>query len=123
MTQFLAALPFLLSGLLCITLIDTVGAYASRRLNFNYGYLAILSFAIYTVLGGVISKTHGLIIALLVNMVIGLYDATIGWKLSRRLNANTGLSNDELKELTPSTNLTVMLAVSLLFTYIGYLLV
>jgi hypothetical protein len=122
MSQLIQLSAIMLVGLIAVTLIDTIGAYASKVMNFNYGYLTILSFIVYASIGSFISKHYSFNTAFAINLVIGFYDATIGWNLSRRLGANTGLSEDQLRKITVSRNLTVMLPITLLFTYIGHLL-
>jgi hypothetical protein len=122
MSQVMQLSIVMLVGLIAVTLIDTLGAYASRVLNFKYGYLALLSFIVYASIGSFVSKHYSFNMAIAINLAIGFYDATIGWNLSRRLGANTGLNEEQQKKMTASANLTVMLVISLLFTYIGYLL-
>lgn len=122
MTQLIQAVPFLVAGLITIILIDTLGAYASRRFHFNYGYLALLSIIVYIFIGYFLSQKFNLTIALLVNLALAFFDATIGWKLSLKLKPPTGLDKQQLKTLTPSVNLSVMLVFSFVLTFIGYLL-
>jgi len=90
MNYYLYITIYFLTGLICITLIDTVGAVASRKLNFKYTYLSIVSFIVYIGIGYLISKQYGLTIALIVNAILGLYDSTVGMSLSIRAKANTG---------------------------------
>ena len=123
MNEMVLVFPFLISGLLAVTAIDTLGAYTSRRMNFNYGYLAIFSFVVYGFIGYTVSKHFSLNLAFVTNLLIAFYDATIGWKLSRWCGANTGMTDEELANFKVSTTLSVMLFVSLLFTFIGYLFV
>src|SRR5205085_1681659 len=92
MSQFIHTIPFLLGGLIFVTLIDTVGAYASRRFNFNFGVFAIGSLLIYTFMGYFLTKKVGLSMTVFTSLAIAFYDATIGWKLSRKLKPKTGLS-------------------------------
>ncbi len=90
MNYYLHITIYFLAGLICITLIDTVGAVASRKLNFKYTYLSIVSFIVYIGIGYLISKQYGLTFALIVNAILGLYDSTVGLSLSIRAKANTG---------------------------------
>jgi|GEM_PF-2649681 len=81
---------YFLIGLTCITLIATLGAVASRKFNFKYTYLGMLSFAIYIVIGYLLSGCHfELITVLAMCALLGLYDSTIGLKLSIRFKANS----------------------------------
>ena len=117
----MVAIPYFLAGLLAIALIDTVGAIASRVFRFNYAYLSILSLVVYTAMGYLVARKAGFSIALLVNLALGFFDATVGLKLSMWAKANLGAYKDEV-ENTPVTHmLTIMLFVSMFFAYIGYL--
>ncbi len=120
MIALVQCLPFLAVGIIAITLLNTVGAYASKKYKFRFVYLSMFSILIYILLGAYLSKTQGLNIAILVNLAIGFYDATIGWKLMRRIKPETGLTEDQLKLMNTSTNLKIMLFVSTVFTFIGY---
>jgi hypothetical protein len=50
MTAESPLLRFIL-GVILIVLLDTIGAFASNRINFKYTQLIPLSFAIYAVIG------------------------------------------------------------------------
>ncbi len=108
MTQLIQGLPFLIGGLISVTIIDTAGAIASRRLGFNYGYLTFASLIVYTLIGSFVSKKLGLDIAILISLIISFYEGTVGYMLSKKLNANTGLTDEELQKLTVSFNLPVI---------------
>jgi hypothetical protein len=123
MPQIIQLLPFLLSGLIAVTIIDTVGAYTSGVMNFNYGYLAIFSFIVYGFIGYTVSKNFSLNLAFILNLLIGFYDATMRWKLCRLFGANTGMTQEQLEKVNMSTNLASMLLVGFVFTLIGYGLV
>lgn len=107
-------------GFIAINFIDTVGAVASRRLNFNYGYLSIFSFATYMGVVYFLTPAYSLPTALFANIILGVYDATIGFWLSIILGANTGYSEEKMKAMLGKQTITIMLAVSLLFGMIGY---
>src|SRR5260221_13545389 len=114
------ALIYLLLGLSLITFTDTLGAISSRKLNFKYTYLSILSFAVYTFIGYLISKQYGIPIALLVNGLLGLYDSTIGFKLSIILKANTGLNPQKSMELVNGKTALIMIIISFEFAIFDY---
>jgi hypothetical protein len=80
----------LLTGCLTVFALDALSAIASRHFAFNYARLAPLSFIIYSIIGFVgareADQTTGVILA----AAIGFFDATIGWKTSMVLKANTG---------------------------------
>lgn len=80
----------LLWGFLTIALFDILGSLASRQFNFNYTYLASGSFVIYCVFGFLGTKKTNLKTGVLVAAAIGLFDSTIGWKISMLLKTNTG---------------------------------
>ena len=80
----------LLTGCLIVFMLDALTSIASRRFNFNYARLAPISFIIYILIGfagtRVADQGTGIILA----AAIGFFDATIGWKTSMLLKANTG---------------------------------
>jgi hypothetical protein len=119
---FIQALPYILGALAAVTIIDTVGAWASRILNFNYGYLSILSFAAYILLGYFMPKQVGFSVVVLAGLLVGFYDATIGLKLSHIFKANTRMTEEELQKFTTSFALALMLFLSPVLVGIGYLL-
>src|SRR3954454_23681744 len=83
------------TGILLITLLNTTGAIASRKLKFNYGLLSPISFVIYTFVGYMISKDKPMDVALACNVLIGLFEAVAGYNLITRLKANTGGAEEE----------------------------
>jgi uncharacterized membrane protein len=110
----------LIAGLLAITLLDTLGAIASRKMNFKYTYLSIVSFAIYVFIAFWVSKDYGLKPAILINGILGLYDGTIGFWLSLVLRANIGKSAEESK-MTPDTQSAItMIVMAIIFAFIGF---
>ena len=88
----------LITGWALVLGIATIGAAASRRFNFNYGILSFLSLAIYLGISiwatRAVDATAGITIAGLITLV----DATLGWKLCRKFNANFGSLSEELEE-------------------------
>jgi cytochrome c oxidase subunit IV len=108
----------LISGLTAVTLIDTLGSITSRKWNYNYAYLSLLSFLVYGLLG---YFGHGLTGSLRWSMVIaiaaGLYDATVGHEISHKLKANFG-------KLGTQTSLRDRIVVMIFFSgglaYLGY---
>lgn len=60
-----------------------------------YGRLAPLSFIIYGAIGLVGAHEIGQVTGIILAAAVGFFDATIGWKTSMILKANTGnLDND-----------------------------
>lgn len=116
-------LPFVLLGIALISLLDTFGAIASRKLNFNYGLLSPVSFAIYTCIGYFISKGNTMDIAIACNILIGMFDAIVGWNFSMKLKANTGEAEGQLIEITEGQRIIVMALIGSFFAVIGYMMV
>lgn len=85
-------------ALLSITLIDTLGSIISRKFNFNYSFFSIFSLATYVLTGFYLSFVTSSLWALLLCGVIGLYDGTVGLKISSKLKANVENVNfDKMK--------------------------
>lgn len=118
--NYIAVIPVLMCGLLVVTVIATVGAIASRKFNFQYTWLSIASAILYTYAGYLLSRQTDLLMALIVNNVIGFYDATIGLKLCIAFKANFQMVDEEVE--LPSTQFSVatMMFVSTMLTLLGY---
>ena len=114
------ALLILFCGLLFITIIDTAGAIASRKLNFKYARLSVLSFAVYIGVGYLVSKQYGFDTALFINALLGTYDATIGLRLSYILKANNGVDPDQRLKPLSIKAVVFMIGVAGIFTTLGY---
>lgn len=118
MPEMMNALPLIAFAILAVTFIDTIGAFASRRLQFNYTYLSVLSLAVYALLGyfgaGVTSNK----MVLLASVIVGAYDATVGFKLSKICKANFGIF--ETEKVTYGYVLVAMIIIAPLFSGIGY---
>lgn len=81
--------------MLSIGLFDVVSSIASTQFNFNYSFLAAISFIIYGTFGFIATKEKSLKTGVLIAAAIGLFDSTAGWKISILLHANTGnIKND-----------------------------
>lgn len=115
-------LPVLLSGILVVTLIATVGAIASRKLNFNYMWLSFASAIAYTCMGYFISANFGLLMAVIVNNLVGFYDATICLKLSIACKANFKIVDEEVELPSSQFSVVTMMFVSTALAFLGYLL-
>ncbi|MCQ6961198.1 hypothetical protein [Mucilaginibacter aquariorum] len=104
----------LLWGLIAICLCDILGAIASRQFNFNAAILAPVSFIIYIAFGFAGTQRKRLTTGLLISAGIGLFDSTIGWKISMLLKANTGnLKNNPTIPVWISTAIFVTILASL----------
>ena len=122
MTNLAQVSLFTFAGIIAVTLIDTLGAIASRKFNFNYGWLIILSLLVYTFTAYFISARTNLSLAFLANCIIGLYDGTLGWKFALALNAKTGMTEEEIKDANLTLRLVAMLIISFGFGYLGFLI-
>ncbi|MEI9944175.1 MAG: hypothetical protein WDN26_08100 [Chitinophagaceae bacterium] len=111
-------IKYLLIGLVLITLIDIGGSILSRRLHFNYTFLSVLSFFVYTLVGYLSSKQFELNTAIFLTGFLGLYDSTIGHKLAIRFKANTGM--EEYKKTATVATIIVMIVIAMLFGLLGY---
>lgn len=115
-------LIYALVGLASITLVDTIGAIASRKMNFKYSYLSVVSFTIYILVAFFVAKDYSLPLALFINAILGLYDGTIGFWFSIILKANNGLTTEQINELLGVKSGFYMILISLIFSIIGYIL-
>jgi hypothetical protein len=80
----------LLAGCLIVFVLDALSSIASRRFNFNYARLAPLSFIIYVAIGFAGARQADQVTGIILAAAVGFFDATIGWKTSMLLKANTG---------------------------------
>ncbi|HMW65385.1 MAG TPA: hypothetical protein PKC82_00550 [Chitinophagaceae bacterium] len=113
-------IKYLIIGIFSITLVDTLGAVASRKMNFKYIYLSFISIAIYILVAFFVSKEYILINVLLTNAILGLYDCTIGLWLSIVLRANNGLTAEQIKELFTLKSSIAFIVISVFFGLIGF---
>lgn len=117
--DYSALLLFLLSGLAIITVIDTVGAILSRKLQFKYVYLTVVSGALYIIMGYLVSLKFSLGIALGVNAILGLYDGSAGLWLCLKLKANIDNREETADMLNVKTAVTMMV-VAVVLGLIGH---
>ena len=83
---------WLIIGIISIIILDVLGSITSRLMGFKYVYLAPISFIFYTFLAFIITRDLNWRIAILVSLFLGVFDATIGWKLSIFFKANVDTS-------------------------------
>jgi uncharacterized protein YqgC (DUF456 family) len=108
------------SGLAGITLIDTAGALTARILQVKYAWFSIFSFLIYTVTGYYFSRRYGVSIALYMNGLLGLFDGTIGFWLSIKIDGDHGLVPEAARKMLGPRTATMLVAVALVSGMIGY---
>ena len=109
-------------GLLTITLIDTIGSIVSRRLNFKFVYLAPLSLITFATVGYFVSKDYNLSTAITCTSLLGFYDATAGWQFSLFLKANSGLSEEQIKQSSTVSRVVGMIIIAVVLGYLGYII-
>ena len=73
---------YLLAGIVCVLLIDSLGAIAAKKLSFNYKKLRVLSLLVYLSIGYFSGQNTGPVVTALVCILVGLVDSTIGWKIA-----------------------------------------
>lgn len=91
----------LLAAMGLVTLIDITGSISSRKFNFNYGHFAVLSFLVYTGTSYVLySLTESKPAVLMLLLLLGFYDSTVGWKIAKKYKANYGKFNEMMEKMT-----------------------
>jgi uncharacterized membrane protein len=120
MKDFNILICYLISGLLVIVLIATLGAVLSRKLDFKYSYLSLVSAILYIIVAYLICKIADLKTALVVNGFLGLIDSTIGFRLSIKFQANSGYTKEQSTNMIGvKTSFAVMIS-ALAFSLVGY---
>lgn len=117
---YLHAWIYLISGLIVITITDTLGSVASRKFNFRYASLTFLSVGIYICFGCITCIRYDLVTALWVNGLLGLFDGTVGLYLSIILGANTGLDKKKSLQHVNMTTAVSMIIFACLLVLPGY---
>lgn len=110
----------LIFGISVICLIATVGAVASRKLNFNYAYLSILSVSLYGILGFEICSNADFKSAIIVNSLLALFDSTIGFMLSIKCESNSGYTKEQSLKMIRSKTTISLIIYALILTLAGY---
>lgn len=85
-----------LLGVLLVTLLDSLGAIASRNFDFKYSNLSTVSTLLYLLIAFLITKKTDIKTGVIFSGLLGLFDATIGWKISMLLKANVGNLKTEI---------------------------
>jgi hypothetical protein len=123
MHQLLYSFLVLLLGIGLVTIIDVSGSIISRRLNFNYGYFTILSFVAYVSVSYlVVSGTHKALLTMIVVMLVGLYDATVGFAIAQKLKANYDVSKEAMEKMTLTNRVSAVNIFAILCGIVGYYL-
>jgi|SRR6218665_561941 len=116
------AIACLVTGILAVTIIDTLGAIASRKMRFNYEALSILSIAVFLFVGYFLAGYYNLLTIVIVCGLIGFYDGTIGFRLSQKFKANTALSKEQLTSLRNPATALFMIIIACISGWLGHLL-
>ena len=111
-------------GLVLITALIVLGAIASRKFDFNFSYLSIVSLIIYLSASytgaSMISSLAGITLVGL----LGLYETTIGLKLILKFGANIEDFTEDLDDILDE-NLNphpgVVVTMVLIYMFIGWL--
>ena len=108
-------------GLLAVTMIDVLGSISSRKFNYKYVYLTPVSFLVYAIVGYSGYHLATFLWTLTIACTIGIYDGTVGWRLSIILNANFGDKEEYAKGLSLASRISGMIMMSGFFGLIGFL--
>jgi|GEM_PF-2739207 len=103
----------ILTAAAIIFLLNTGGAFLSKILRFNYGYLAPISAIFYLFLAYFASLLFGMGMALLTNAIVGAFDGSLCWRVVKKIGPELGPHYDQLMEIPENfvTVYTVVLAV------------
>jgi hypothetical protein len=78
-----------LSGIVAVLTLDTIGSLLSKRLGFFYGRISPISLLLWTAAGALASRAGTALLALflgvLAGLMVGLVDSTVGWWISWRI--------------------------------------
>ncbi|MCU0393889.1 MAG: hypothetical protein MUE81_22490 [Thermoflexibacter sp.] len=111
-------LSIFLVGISAVTLLDSLGAIASRQLNFNYSLLSFVSFIFYVGFAFFLTRQADKKTTIVLTGLLGLFDATIGWKLSELLGANTA---ENKIEITTTILITTAIFMTIFASLLGLL--
>lgn len=120
MKDFNFLICYLISGLFIIVVIATLGAVLSRKLNFKYSYLSLVSAILYITVAYLICKIADLKTALIVNGFLGLFDSTIGFRLSIKFQANSGYTKEQSTNMIGVKTSVAVMIFALAFSLAGY---
>lgn len=112
-------IKFVSIGILAILFIDTVGSITSNKLNFSYSYLSPISFLIYTSIAFWVTRKINRKAGITIAALLGLIDATIGWKISMALGANIENATIEITLMTWVFTALFATGIAALFGLIG----
>src|SRR5690242_8521726 len=108
-------------GIIAVTIIDVLGSLSSIKLNYKYVYLTPISLLVYFLIGYQWHFIATLLWTMILVCLIGIYDGTIGWRLSIILKANFADQEERTKNLTISCRILGIVFVSGFFAFLGFL--
>jgi hypothetical protein len=103
-------------GCIGVSIFDALGSILSRLLKFKYVWLTFGSILIYGAVAFYTAKSDGLIIGIIASAIVGIFDATIGLFISRKLKANIPEEDIKNMEITPK----LVLSMSIFASVIGF---
>lgn len=118
--QIHPVIPNIIFGLSSVVLIATLGAFASRKFNFKYSYLAPVSLSIYVLVGLLSSRYVALNPTLFICALIGFFDSTVGWQLCLKFNANFSKDEQESMETPAYIRVLTVTTIAAICGYGGY---
>jgi len=104
-------------GCAAVSIFDALGSILSRALKFKYSWLSFGSALIYGLVAIFTAKSNGTFTAVLAGAAVGIFDATAGLLISKKLKAYI----PELKEEEISITLPTILTVALTASIVGWL--
>jgi hypothetical protein len=120
MKDFNILICYLISGLLVIVLLAILGAILSRKLNFKYSYLSLITAILYILVAYFICRIADLKTALIINGLLGLFDSTIGFLLSIKFQSNSGYTKEQSIKMIGLKTSIAMIIIALAFSLVGY---
>lgn len=109
----------ILLGMVFVTIIDTVGSITSRKYKFRYEYFIVFSLVAYTWVSYAVAQNNSNMAAFSAVLLVGSYDAIVGWEIAWKLKANYTQPKELLDKATPLVRLLSMAVFSLLCGAIG----
>lgn len=107
----------------CSTIIlafDSIGAIASRKLDFNYGLLLPASLVLYLGVGMYTTVTINQMAGITITGLVGIVESIWGLKLAKHFQANWGNMDIEMMS-EEMNNPIVIITMSVFCMFIGWL--
>lgn len=102
------------------TVVTIGGSLLSRKYNFSYSYFTLLSIILYVTTAYLLyNKSGDKLQTITVLLLLGFYDGTAGWQISKKLNAWHGKYHDLAQEITPHQAILASLIFAFAMAWIG----